>query len=81
MIFLEARNWPGFSVSWEKHSRNVAKIAEAVAMAVNKYQEEYLKLPSELTWMRLMRQDFCMILAELWKKIQDLGTQLSDMNF
>lgn len=47
-IFLEARNWPGFSVSWEKHSRNVAKIAEAVAMAVNKYQEEYLKLPSEI---------------------------------
>ena len=47
-IFLEAREMPGYDVSWENHSRNVARVAETVALAVRKYQEEYLKLPCEL---------------------------------
>lgn len=47
-IFLGAREMPGYDVSWENHSRNVARVAETVTLAVRKYQEEYLKLPCEL---------------------------------
>lgn len=33
-IFLQAREMPGYTLSWESHSKNVARIAEEVAKAI-----------------------------------------------
>ena len=33
-IFLRAKEMPGYTLSWESHSKNVARIAEEVAKAM-----------------------------------------------
>ena len=38
-VFAQAREMPGYTVDWEDHSKNVARVAETIARAINQKKQ------------------------------------------